>query len=161
MIFVKEIYPNPSGSDTGMEWIKLSNNSPENTRLNKWVIKDASGKSYILGDISIAGYSDLILKNSETKILLGNKGDSVLLYDSAGHQVDGFIYKTDVRDGGIVSRDGVVRFQMNEDLIENNLPPVEAMIAKTLSPSFLGTALIVGIVFACMALFVVRKLSEE
>ena len=37
-IKINELFPNPDGTDSGLEWIELINNSDESVRLDDWEI---------------------------------------------------------------------------------------------------------------------------
>ena len=161
MIFIKELYPNPPGSDAGAEWIKLGNDGQETISLVGWKLKDASGKIYVFKTGHILGRSDVMVKNSETKVSLGNKGDEVFLYDFDGKLADSLSYGGDAREGAIISRTGDFYFTEGQNLIEEDVPAYTATIADVMPVSFWGTAVALGVVFAFTALFIVRRVGEE
>jgi len=94
MIYLKEALPNPLGRDTDGEWIKLFNDGDEEKVLTGWVLKDKSGKSFLLDGKSIKPLGELELKYSETRIALNNDGDTLILYDQGGKEVDRLEYQS-------------------------------------------------------------------
>lgn len=79
-IKINEVFPNPSGSDTGNEWIELYNESDENCDLSGLFIDDIEGgsKAFEIKEtmvINKKGY--LLLPSWQTKIILNNTEDSV------------------------------------------------------------------------------------
>ena len=46
-IVINELLPNPSGSDD-QEWIELFNKSNEDVDLSSWILRDESGKDYVI-----------------------------------------------------------------------------------------------------------------
>ncbi len=161
MLYLKELYPNPPGSDAGQEWIKIGNDGEETMSLVGWKLKDASGKVYIFKDGYILGKSDLVVKSSQTKISLGNKGDEVFLYDFDGRLADSLSYGGDAREGAIISKTGDFYFSEGENLIEQDAPGASALAIDAIPGSFWGAAIALGIVFAFMALFVIKRMNED
>lgn len=68
-ITITEIFPNPSGKDSGKEWIELYNNSNTNVNLNNWKLNNKTINSLIIKANSFAIYNTP-LKNSENNIKL-------------------------------------------------------------------------------------------
>ncbi len=161
MVFIKELYPNPPGSDVGGEWIKLGNDGAEVAPLLGWSLKDASGKTFLFFNERIAGWSELILRNSETKISLGNKGDEVFLYDSRGNIVDRLAYSGVARDGAMVSKNGEFYFSEEPGLIEQDIFEAQAIAADFMPVSFWITTATIGIVFGFVAVFTARRIMEN
>jgi hypothetical protein len=161
MVFIKELYPNPLGADNGAEWIKLGNNGEETISVTGWKIKDASGKTYIVRDGYILGHSELMFSNAETKISLGNKGDAIFLYDLDGKLIDDLQYDGEVREGAIITQNGNFYFPENQNLIEEDLSGLQANLSNIFSTSIWGTAIALGLIFAFVALFIVKRTMEE
>lgn len=81
-IFINEIYPNPNPeqSESTDEFIELYNPNNVLVDLNGWLIKDSSGKTYIIKNRSIEPMGYLSFYSGETGISLNNTGDVVELY---------------------------------------------------------------------------------
>ena len=81
-IFINEIYPNPNPeqSESTDEFIELYNPNSVLVDLNGWLIKDSSGKTFIIKNKSIEPMGYLSFYSSETGISLNNTGDIVDLY---------------------------------------------------------------------------------
>jgi hypothetical protein len=87
MIQISELLPNPKGKDSGSEWIKITNDGPS-VMLSGFSIKDASGKKYVLSGGAINPDGSLIIKDTDSKIILNNNGDTVFIYDAKGGLID-------------------------------------------------------------------------
>ena len=101
MIQISELLPNLKGKDSGSEWIKIINNGPS-VLLSGFSVKDASGKKYVLSGRTINPDSSLIIKDTDSKIILNNNGDTVFLYDAKGGLVDTCQYGVAVDDEVII-----------------------------------------------------------
>ena len=102
-MIIKEFLPNPVGNDKEGEYIKLFNDSDSAVNLSGWQIKDASGKSFKLSG-GLAGWQELSLPYSQTKISLNNNGEKLFLYDATGKLVDELGYTESAREGEIIGR---------------------------------------------------------
>ncbi len=81
-IFINEIFPNPIGKDTGIEWIELFNSGDTLCQLKGLIIDDREGgsKPYTLKEHHLINNNGfLLLPSWETKINLNNSEDSVRL----------------------------------------------------------------------------------
>lgn len=78
---VNEVFPNPKGTDTGKEWIELYNPNDREVSLCGLYLDDMAGgsKPYSLRDTVIAARGLIVLRDSQTKLALGNSQDSVRL----------------------------------------------------------------------------------
>lgn len=79
---ISEVFPNPTGTDQGGEWIEIHNVTNSGLDLSGWKIKNAAGKTFTLPDgtaIPPLGY--LILTDTTTKITLKNSGDQIQILD--------------------------------------------------------------------------------
>lgn len=86
-VVINEILPNPEGPDETDEFIELYNSNSLNVNLAGWKVKDTAGsiKTYIFPEgsvISAGGF--LVIKRPETKILLNNEGDGLILTSPSG-----------------------------------------------------------------------------
>jgi hypothetical protein len=105
MIYIKELLPNPVGRDTEGEWVKLINIGDAPVNIHGWRLKDASGKTFLLGAVDINPGGEVNLGYSETKIPLNNDGDEITLIDSDGNTVDTLTYTGHISDDEIVIAD--------------------------------------------------------
>jgi len=82
---ITEILPNPSGSNSENEYIKIYNSSTKELNLRNWSLDDEDGgsKPYVIDyDLIIKPNSSLTFYSADTKILLNNDGDQARLFDS-------------------------------------------------------------------------------
>lgn len=83
-IVISEILPNPDGTDTGKEWVELTNNGDSIVNLGNWLLDDDEGgsKPCVLPDNLVIKGGETILINGKTcKLSLGNGEDSVRLFN--------------------------------------------------------------------------------
>ena len=105
MIFINEWLPNPLGLDTEGEWVELFNGGNEAVRLDGWKLVSGDSKFSFAGkDIVSGGY--LVLRRSETKLVLKNIDGSIFLYDKEGHLVDSESFLGSAPEGKSFSRTG-------------------------------------------------------
>lgn len=91
-----EVLPHPSKIDwnhdgannTKDEWIELVNFSGEKINLEGWIIKDESGKSYVINNQDIAPEGFLTIYGLESKISINDSGETLYLLDPSGKTVD-------------------------------------------------------------------------
>lgn len=117
-IMISEIMYNPAGTDTKKEWIELYNYGESDANLSGWKIKDGSteraifpyNRGFIIGPNSFIvisrdgenftaeypGYNGPVLESSFS---LSNEGESLLLIDDKGNDVD-YIYYEDIAPEG-------------------------------------------------------------
>ena len=86
---INEILPNPTGSDTGNEWIELYNPSDAQIDLNGWEIRDKTG-SFSLDGFIVAPKGYLVVYPS---VSLNNSDEELTLDDNQGYQ-DKITYQT-------------------------------------------------------------------
>ncbi len=80
---VSEVFPNPSGSDSGNEWIEIRNSSGTVLNVSGWKIKNAAGKTFTFPEgTSIDAFGYITISDKTTKIQLKNTGDQVQLIDA-------------------------------------------------------------------------------
>lgn len=102
-IVINEIFPNPSGTDTGLEWLELYNASSDPIALSNWQINAASGQYFTLPDYSFPANSFLLIhwradgQNTANEIFTGtaaidtniaNTSGFVALFNSSDHNKD-------------------------------------------------------------------------
>jgi len=95
-IVINEVLPAPTGIDEDNEWIEIYNKNDFAVDLFNWKIYDTEGKitQYIFPlntKIEPGGY--LVLRRPQTKIILNNSGDRLVIYNPSGIVVDEVTYK--------------------------------------------------------------------
>jgi len=130
-IKINEIYPNPSGTDGGNEWIELYNTGLSSVRLDDWVIQTASsswsdkfvfppettieaGEFFILGEVNVP--SEIADITSTSNISLGNASsgfDGVRLIDCPGMVQDTLLYGKP----GAIAEEGEVDFRDDQGAV--------------------------------------------
>ncbi len=93
-VIISEIMPHPSvfdwnkdgKADSNDEFIEISNSSTEDLQLDGWLIKDLSGKEFLLDGLSIKAKSFLVLFKKLTKLSINDKGDSIFLIDPSNRK---------------------------------------------------------------------------
>ena len=91
LLRINEILPNPTGTDTGQEWIELYNYGADDVNLRGWKLDDIDGGSTpyeFKEDKIIEAHGYAVFKNDVTKIALNNDTDSARLISSDGVIVD-------------------------------------------------------------------------
>jgi Lamin Tail Domain len=134
-ILINEIMPNPSGKDTGKEWIELVNINDKNCNLYGWQIDDQDGgsKPYLIYDLNIKGGGGfLLLPSWETKLNLNNSEDEVRLFDSEGKVVSKITYESaaDGQSFAMTNEDEYKWSIMPTPLLPNEFPEEETLTQK-------------------------------
>ncbi len=95
IVLISEIMINPIGIDDN-EWIEIHNTSTQSINLTDWILKD-NNDEFKFKDIIIQPQEWLVLSKVETGLTLNNiGGDSLILIDNRGKQVDKLSYKKKV-----------------------------------------------------------------
>jgi hypothetical protein len=103
MVFINEWLPNPVGLDTEGEWVELFNGGNEAVSLDGWKLVSGDSKFSFAGkNIASGGY--LVLRRSETKLVLKNIDGSISLYDKEGRSVDSESFLGSAPEGKSYSR---------------------------------------------------------
>ena len=92
---ITEIFPNPTDSDAGAEWIELYNYGDADVNLNGWKLDDIDGGSspHVFSENLIVRPGNYYLASNEsTKISLNNDADEARLFDPSGNLVDSIVY---------------------------------------------------------------------
>jgi hypothetical protein len=95
-IVISELLPNPDKTDKGNEWIELYNKSDGDVNLGNWQLDDEEGgsKPFIISDKTIIkAQSTILITDKESKLALGNTGDSVRLFDFENNLTDETAYE--------------------------------------------------------------------
>lgn len=86
-VIIKEILPNPTGADTGQEWIELFNQGAERMNLKDWRVENENGKYKFKEDLWLEAGEFYLLSNAESKLALKNGSDTVSLYNNENQPV--------------------------------------------------------------------------
>ncbi|MBU0668217.1 lamin tail domain-containing protein [Patescibacteria group bacterium] len=95
-IIISEILPNPDGDDSKKEWIELNNRGEEDVNLGNWQLDDSEdgSKPYTIPDsVTIKSGESLIITSGDSKLSLGNKEDSVRLFNYQEELIDQITYE--------------------------------------------------------------------
>ncbi|MCK4891171.1 MAG: lamin tail domain-containing protein [Candidatus Pacebacteria bacterium] len=90
-IIIMEFLPNPEDSDRDNEFIEIYNDSDVEADLSGWILEDKIGKikKFVIPfrtEISAGKYK--VFYSDETKIILNNSGDGVVLRDDKNNIID-------------------------------------------------------------------------
>ena len=106
-VVINEVEPNPQGIDTDREWIELYNPSNLPVDLGGWTIETVHGKQIIhtLGDVSIGPKARTVISFFGQALDNGGStgiplGESVVLRDAGGRNVDSTPFMTDYYNDG-------------------------------------------------------------
>lgn len=175
MIYINEWLPNPTGNDATGEWVELFNNGNAPVDLNGWVLKTGgTGKFNLKSTISAGEY--LVLKRTDTKLVLKNTDESLFLYDGAGNLVDQSSFLGSAPEGKSFARTGydpkslTQQFAWSEpspgainkitasNLISINNYPTGVPLNPTLgAPGFLGLLLGSSLILTVLIIFVLKR----
>ncbi len=156
MIAIESLLPNPVGSDSGAEWIKLANHSEGAVNLKGWTIKDLSGKTFSLSGV-LGPQETLILKNSETKITLNNDTDTISLYNNSGMLADKLSYENPTE--GEIVMPVAARASETSKPISTVIDSVGSVYPRGVDWSPLISGIGVALLMAVAAGFVAKYLS--
>lgn len=88
-----EIYPNTIGSDEDQEFVEIFNHGTQTVQTAGWTVKDASGKTWNLQNLSLIPGQYFALERTITNITLNNVGkETLFLYNSQKILVDELSY---------------------------------------------------------------------
>ena len=94
-VFFNEILPSPKGADETDEWFELFNTNAFEVDLSGWQIRDTIGTTTtfkIPQDTIISASGYLVFKRPETKIMLNNDGDGLILIRPDKITIDSVTY---------------------------------------------------------------------
>jgi len=98
---ISEVFPNTI-DDKNLEYIEVTNIWGEVSSLSWFSLSDASEKEYIIPELSIAPGESHRFIRSETKLILNNINEMILLFDTNGEVLDTISY-TDSEKGVPIS----------------------------------------------------------
>lgn len=105
-VVINEIFYNPAGTDTGLEWIEIFNNNAESVDMDGWELDCDIAPYYTFQSYVLAAYSyvvvhlrqdgpdtqtDLFTGSGWSSSNLGNSSGQVTLYKSDSHTQDNLI----------------------------------------------------------------------
>ncbi len=161
-MIIKEFLPNPVGSDQESEYIKLLNDGQTAVLLNGWVLKDASGKTYQLSGSVPAG-QELVLPYSQTKIVLNNNGEEILLYNAAGELVDRLNYSGQAKEGQIIAKSQALVMPEPVAGVAGN--PASDFLNQNAGAGEFGNTIFIcvltAVILAGLGLYIVKQLEKK
>jgi len=95
-IYFLEIMPSPKGADETLEWIKIYNANSFDVDLSSWTIEDEIGTQtvYKIPQSTIVKAKQfLVFKRQDTKIVLNNEGESLILRSPDDQIKDNVIFQ--------------------------------------------------------------------
>ncbi len=134
---INEIYPNPSGTDGGNEWIELYNSGSATVRLDDWLLQTASsswsdkftfppetsigpGEFFLLGEENIPSEMADLISSSNLSLGTASTGlDGVRLIDCPGTVQDTFLYG---KQGAVPDPDEV-EFRDDQGAVSSGVMP--------------------------------------
>ncbi len=112
---MNEILSDPTGTDTGLEWIELFNSSSQPIDLTGWQLNAVSGKYYTFPSFALAAGSFVLIhwradgQNSASELFtdsqtitenMGNKSGFVALFKNSEHNKDTIVDYLEYGEGG-------------------------------------------------------------
>lgn len=88
MVYINEWLPNPVGPDAAGEYIELWNSGKEAVNLAGWKLITKGEKKFSFSERQIGAEEYLVLKRSDSKLVLKNKDEGLFLYDQSGRLAD-------------------------------------------------------------------------
>ena len=101
-IYLNEALPNPTGSDSTLEFIELYNSNGYSVELGDWQLDDGAGGSHpytIPKQTIIPPLNYLVFYAEDTKIALNNNGDEIRLFIPSNQLADSIIYQDKALEG--------------------------------------------------------------
>lgn len=154
---IAELMPNPAGSDTGKEWVKIENDTSSPQNLKGIFLEDLAKKKFNLPDeqIKVGEIKTFYLKG----LSLNNSGEKVYLKNSAGEILDWGEYAETISDNVILKN--------YEHLFLEN-PPKEILPKEKLANAknnfsfeIIGLMIIIGLIGAIFILWFSHLFNEE
>lgn len=166
MVLINEWLANPTGLDTGGEWVELWNNSDTSVSLSGWALQNSKGQKFVLKNETISAQGYLVLRRSDTKLVLKNSDESLSLYNQAGKLLDASSFVGTAPEGKSYSRIGATNNFVFADPSPGAPNPVHTATLTqntyplgTLPGSTLGTVNVVMLAIGCGALLAALSLA--
>lgn len=179
-VYINEVLPNPEGSDETDEYIELYNSNTFEVNLSGWTIQDTEGtvKNYIIPENTIILAGGLLkFFRPQTKIMLNNDADTVVLKNPSGEVADslsfdkaklGQTYPVKTSPSKSSGPNGLPKTEKSDtnNIVEAGLANISQSINqeefRNNNPWFLFfTALAITIVSAIAVLFIKFKLKPK
>jgi len=128
---INEVFPNPSGSDDGAEFVELFNDGDDVIDLSGWHLEDGSGRSdYTFSDESAIGPEDYLVlyKKTDFSFSLNNDEDSLTLKNSDGEVVFSVDYES-AREDQSWNFDGE-QWHWSEEITPNEQNPAREEVPE-------------------------------
>ncbi|HUX35661.1 MAG TPA: lamin tail domain-containing protein [Candidatus Paceibacterota bacterium] len=172
MIYINEWLSNPSGADSGNEWVELFNSGMNGASLNGWMLVSGNGKKFILDGKNIGAGQYLILNPAEVKMTLRNQDESLSLYDAQGKLASQSSFSGSAPEGKSYSRvsgasNSIFAFSDPTPAAANKI--VNQFMAAQIYPvnqplnkyfgalDVLGLALFVGLIYPFLIIAIFKK----
>ncbi|MDO8664689.1 MAG: lamin tail domain-containing protein [Candidatus Liptonbacteria bacterium] len=174
MVYINEWLSNPSGKDSGAEWVEIFNNGSEKISLQNWTLVSGNGKKFILSGKNIDAGGYLVLKQPETKLTLRNQNESLSLYDNQEKIISQSSFSGTAPEGKTFSRTGDTPGQGPAFIFAEPTPGAQNKIVKEflatqayplnqpLNKSFgsldaMGLALFVGLLYPFLIIAIFKR----
>lgn len=97
-IVINEIFPNPVGVDSEMEFIEIKNISNKSIDLTNWIIKNSAGQAYTLPSLKMMPNSIVVFYRHQTNLVLNNTKDKIKIYSTSNLIIDEVEYKSPAQE---------------------------------------------------------------
>ena len=103
-VYVNEVLPDPSGSETQDEWVELYNTGPDPVDLNGFVLKDAADHGLTIdatkvdGTTTVGSGAWIVVYRRGSGFSLNNDEETVSLFDTGNSLLDQFSYNGSQED---------------------------------------------------------------
>ncbi|HWQ60561.1 MAG TPA: lamin tail domain-containing protein [Candidatus Fimivivens sp.] len=99
-LHLTKLCPNPTGTDTGNEWIRIKNDDTKRIDLSGWVIATGSDSEKLVNHVIlskrfIAPGEEIVLTHDDAKFTLPNRQAAIELRRPDGKTMQGISYQTD------------------------------------------------------------------
>ncbi len=97
-----ELYPNTTGNDKEEEFITVKNTGNTAMTLTGWMLKDASGKTYVFESATLAPNAMLKISAAQSGIALNNNKETVELFAPDQQLVDTITYEKTIQGDTLI-----------------------------------------------------------
>lgn len=167
-VVVNEWLPNPVGPDAEGEWLELFNDSDHSVSLSGWSVENGSGKRIKLGNLQIGPGEYLVLYRKDTKLVLRNRDEALLLYNTQGEVVGRAEFLGSVPEGKSVSRvggdflvteptPGAANILVGAEIAADPNPIGIPLNRQLASADVIGISLSLGVLISAAVFFAVKQ----
>lgn len=157
---IKEFLPNPVGPDRAGEYIAIENEGNVAASLDLWRLRDASGKEFVIRDVTLASRESREFPASLTKISLNNSGETITLFDPQGNVGDELGYAGAAREGWLVRRSVELTPELRAEIVEPLALTAPALDQPGTPASLLPTMALVGAAAAVLAYRITKHYED-